>query len=303
VTSSDSRPIIGTLGDLIEDLVVDLAEPVRHATDTDVTVARRRGGSAANVATAAVVGGAKGRFIGNIGSDGVGDRLIDLLRQAGVDVAANRGGRTGTVIALIDEQGERSLLTDRGSSGDLDRLPERALDALAALHVPAYAFTDEPLASVAEVALLDVRTRGQSTSVDASAVPVVEHIGIDAFRALIDRVRPTVLFCNEDEAAALGVTRCLDGAFLTVVKNGPEPAVVHASNGFTVEVPARRLDSVVDTTGAGDAFAAAFMIGMTRGVSPEECAILGHDLAARSLQSTGALQGDESTDDPRMSGE
>jgi len=303
VKSLADRSLIGTLGDLIEDLVVELAEPMRLATDTDVSVARRRGGSAANVATAAVVGGARGRFIGNVGADDVGDRLVDQLQLAGVDVAVARTGRTGTVVALIDELGERSLLTDRGSSGALDRLPTGALDGLSVLHVPAYALADEPLASVAEIALCESASRGQQTSLDASAVPVIERIGADAIRSLVERVRPTVVFCNADEALALGVDRCLVGATLTVVKNGALPVVIHALDGAVIEVPALRVETIVDTTGAGDAFAAAFMIGVSRGLMPEECAVLGHDLAARSLLSKGALQGCGSSGETGTSGE
>ena len=297
----EGAPLIGALGDLIEDLVVDLAEPVRHATDTEVAVARRRGGSAANVAVAAVAGGAMGRFIGNVGSDAVGDRLIEQLRICGVDVAAARVGRTGTVIALIDADGERSLLTDRGSSAELSRLPGGALDGLAALHVPAYAFTNEPLASVAVAALLEARSSGMATSIDASAVPVIESIGVGAFRALVDRVKPTVVFCNGDEADALGVDSRLSGSTLTVVKHGRDPAVIHGDDAVPVEVPAKVVAPIVDTTGAGDAFAAAFMTGLAKSRSREECASLGHALAARALLSTGALQANESSDEARNS--
>ena len=292
MNSSDGRPLIGSLGDLIEDLVIDMAEPIRQATDTDVRVTRRRGGSAANVAVAAVVGGARARFLGNVGSDVVGEHMVGLLEQAGVELQVTRSGRTGTVIALIDTEGERSLLTDRGWSCHVDEVPPPWLEGLDALHVPAYAFTDSPLRRSSEAALLNAAAAGIVTSVDASAVPVIETIGPDQFKALISRVRPTVLFCNSDEATALGVEHVVPGSRLTVVKNGPNPTVVYGEDHSSVHVEPPVVPAVADTTGAGDAFAAGFLIGLAKGRSVESCVALGHELAATSLRSTGSLQGD-----------
>ncbi len=287
-------PLIAAIGDLIEDLVVALAGPIRHGTDTEAAVVRRRGGSAANVAAAAVVAGAKGRFIGNVGADDVGARLIVQLEACGVDVRVSRGGRTGTVVALIDHDGERSLLTDRGASAELASLPGSWLHAADAVHVPAYAFLAEPLATVAMATIVEANARGVITSIDASAVPVVTALGAAAFRDLVARLRPTVLICNADEGAALGVDGRVDGSTMTIVKNGPLPTVLHGGGPMPTRIDVSAVERVVDTTGAGDAFAAAFLVAMAAGQSPDESIVAGHSLAARSLAVAGALQGEGS---------
>ena len=122
--------MLGTLGDLVEDIVVRLGGPINIASDTQALVVRRRGGSAANVAASAARAGFATRFIGQVGSDAHGGMLIDALRADGVDVVCQRGGRTGTVVVLVDQQGERTMLSDRGSCGDLAHPDPVWLDGL-----------------------------------------------------------------------------------------------------------------------------------------------------------------------------
>ena len=297
--TSTSQPLIGALGDLIEDIVVDLAEPIRHATDSTARIRHCRGGSAANVAVAAVVAGGRACFLGTVGADRLGDELLHQLTKSGVEARVERSGHTGTVVALIDHEGERSLLTDRGSAERLSAVPEKWLDDLAVLHVPAYSFTSEPLASAAEAALQAARGGGASTSIDASAVPVIESLGPAGFLSLIERTKPSVLFCNRDEADALAVSGALCGATLTVVKDGQKDAVIYEAGADPIYVPALRVPTVVDTTGAGDAFAGGFLVGLALGHRPADCVSLGHDLAALSIAKAGSLQGDSPDSEQR----
>jgi len=286
-------PLIGALGDLIEDLVVELGGPIRPRTDTGAVITRRRGGSAANVAVAAVLAGGRGRFLGNVGGDDLADSLLARLGSVGVEPVVSRVGRAGTVIAVIDAEGERSLLTDRGSSGDLAEIPPGALDGLAALHVPAYAFAVEPLGATAASALAVAREVGILTSVDTSAVPVIEGMGPGGFRRMLVGLTPDVVLCNEDEARALGVDGPLAGVGLTIVKRGARPALL-LREGFAVEeVPARAVAEVADTTGAGDAFAAGVLVGLCSGLGPRESVEAGHVMGAAAVAVTGALQGTE----------
>jgi len=286
-----SWPLVGALGDLVEDIVVELGGSVRFATDTTARISRRRGGSAANVAVAAVVAGGRGRYIGSVGDDPLGDRLVGQLAEFGVEHEIERSARTGTVVALIDSNGERSLLTDRGSSSDLETVSTQSLDGLDVFHVPAYAFTGRPLADAAKAALIEAKQRGLVTSIDVSAVPVVEALGKAGFRELISEVEPTVLFCNADEAEALGVTGPVDGVSITVVKQGPDEALIFGPGSESVRVPAPPVANIVDTTGAGDAFAAGFLLGLVLGDSLADCALRGHRIASLALRSDGALQG------------
>src|SRR5688572_17833675 len=108
------------VGDLVEDVVVLLDGPPARGTDTTARISRHRGGSAANVAVAAAAASRekRARFVGHVGADDLGDRLLAELAAAGVDLAVTRGGHTGSIVVLVDPDGERTMLTDRGASPD-----------------------------------------------------------------------------------------------------------------------------------------------------------------------------------------
>ncbi|MFE7593279.1 carbohydrate kinase family protein, partial [Kitasatospora sp. NPDC057512] len=140
--------MLGVLGDLVEDIVVWADGPLRHGTDSGARVFRRRGGSAANVACFAA-GQYPARFLGCVGEDAVGDGVVAELTGHGVDVRVSRRGRTGSVVVLIDQDGERTMLPDRGAATLLERVPDAWLAGLTHLHVPAYSFDGEPVGGTA----------------------------------------------------------------------------------------------------------------------------------------------------------
>jgi sugar/nucleoside kinase (ribokinase family) len=282
-----------TLGDLVEDVVVWLrADPVRGA-DTAARIFRRRGGSAANVAALAAAVGGRSRFIGQVGDDALGASLIAQLETGGVDTRVSRVGRTGSIVVLVDANGERSMLTDRGASTQLAVVPPDALDDARVLHVPGYSLTVEPLANAAYALIGDAVERSVPVTVDASSVSVIEEFGAKEFLALIDHIRPRVFFCNRAESHALGLKlrTPTPGADLTVVKAGARPTLIVDADGTATSVPVPPVDKIVDTTGAGDAFAAGYLLAMLAGQQPETCARAAHLLASRVLCSPGATLG------------
>lgn len=289
VASVGSPPVVIAIGDLICDIVVDLDDKFRLGTDTAATVVRRRGGSAANVVAAATLAGGLGRFVGNVGDDDLGDELIAALHAAGVETAVSRSGRTGTVVSVVDPSGERSLLTDRGASGALAGLPSGALNRVDALHVPLYALGAEPLATVVGSALSQARRAGALTSVDASSVPLIELVGAEALLAWCNHLGVEVLFCNADEAVALEHERLIDsGPPVVIEKRGSRPAMV-VLDGEVHHVDAVAGIDAVDTTGAGDAFAAGVLVARAQGASWLDAVGAGHRLASRAITQLGAL--------------
>lgn len=250
--------MLAALGDLVDDIVVRLGGPVNEASDTRARIVRRRGGSAANVVEMAAGLGYPARFLGQVGSDAIGTVLLDELRQTGVDVGAvRRGGRSGTIIVLVDTRAERTMLTDRGACLELSD-PQRAwLDGVSTLHVPFYSLTEGALADSAVALIGWAHELGVRVSIDVSSVAVIEQLGASRVTAMLSVLRPDVVLANGDEGRALGIDAPVAGA-VTVVKHGADPVEVFADQDrFTVAVPA--LDQVSDTTGAGDAFAAGFL--------------------------------------------
>jgi sugar/nucleoside kinase (ribokinase family) len=251
--------MLATLGDLVDDIVVRLDGPVRLATDTSARIERRRGGSAANVTATAARLGHRSRFLGQVGNDVVGRGLVAELAAVGVDVGFVRhAGRTGTIIVLVDQDGERTMLTDRRACLELDEPEVAWLHGVDVLHVPLYSLVEPPLSLTAFTLIGWAHERDIAVSVDVSSVALVDELGHEGLRSLLARQRPAVVFANGDEARMLHIDGPLEGA-MTVVKNGPDPAVVYRTGDAAMAIPAVRVARVADTTGAGDAFAAGFL--------------------------------------------
>ncbi len=171
------------------------------------------------------------------------------------------------------------MLTDRRACIELDAPDEAWLDGVTTLHVPLYSLVERPLSETAITLIDRAHRRGIAVSIDASSVALIEGFRPAALASLFGRLAPTVVFANADEATALGVEVALGGP-LTVVKRGARPAVIHRPGRDAVEVPALTLGPVIDSTGAGDAFAAGFLTAPDWLAMPEAACESAHRCAA-----------------------
>jgi sugar/nucleoside kinase (ribokinase family) len=276
--------VLCVIGDLLEDVVVHTAGRLAD-TDNDATVIRSRGGSAANVAAAAATAGGEVRFIGCVGADAAGLALTDDLAASGVDVRVQRTGRTGTVVVIVEDGGGRTMYPDRGAAAQLGPIDATWADGVTWVHVPAYSLCAEPIGASTRAFVERARGSGAGLSIDVSSVGLLLRYGSDLFASLLDALAPDVVLANAEEAAAAGGPR---SGSTWVVKDGARPVVVAGRDGHvdTIEVPP--VARVVDTTGAGDAFAAGFLVATLAGSTHADGARAGVALAARTLGVGGA---------------
>lgn len=275
------------VGDLVEDVVVWPAGPAQPATDNPSVIHRARGGSAANVAAfaSALV---PARFIGCVGDDPVADTLTADLAGRGVDVRVQRRGRTGTIVILVDGDGERTMYPDRGASADLTDVPAAWLADAAFLHAPSYCFAAEPAASAVLRLIARAHAAGVPVSLDASSTGMISSFGLPGYLDLVAAIQPDVFFANAHEARLLDVTRPPFARAVTVVKDGAGATTVTVPGGPPQAVPVPPTPPARDSTGAGDAFAAGFLAALMRGATPVAAAGSGHALARSVLLSPGA---------------
>ena len=279
-----------TIGDLIEDVVVWLNGELNIGSDTDSVIVRTRGGSAANVAMFGVLTGTPSRFIGQVGNDNLGEQLCTSLRQSGVDVCTVAVGRTGSIVVVVQPNGERTFLTDRGVASDLSVFDASHLAGVSIVHVPTYSLAQDPLATTAVQYIRAARAAGALISVDASSTSVLRDYSIDRYAALVASIAPDVFLCNNDEAELLNIDSAhpMSGAALTVIKRGVLPVTAVTAMGAVTEVATPPVANIVDTTGAGDAFAAGFLPAYVSSRNIVDAITVGHSIAARVLRSPGA---------------
>jgi sugar/nucleoside kinase (ribokinase family) len=282
------------LGDAMLDVVVRALEPVNITSDTASSVRLGRGGSGANIAVELALDHHVA-FVGAVGNDAAGEVFLADLRAADVTPLVQvLPGATGVVVAFVNDDGERAMLSDRGVN---PRLSDDAVhDALAVpfdhLHVSGYTFLDSRTRRIASDALGIARQLGATTSVDVCSVAPLRQLGAAKFLKAIGRV--SFLFANEEEACALAESRSLQRALTAlhthahevVVTLGREGALV-ISDGELLRKPSREVE-VVDTTGAGDAATGAYLSKRLSGRSRDQSLELAMSRASKVVRKLGS---------------
>ncbi len=287
------------IGDIITDVVAIHSGPLAADSDTPARITTMGGGAGANVATWLAHAGATVDLLGVVGVDFPGEERVEELTAAGVGCASvvwSRTARTATIIVLSDGR-HRTMITDRGANHELQasHVDEAfaALPDLRHVHVSGYTLLDESTRPAGLRALQLAPGLGASTSVDAASVEPLRRVGPDRFFEWIDDVG--ILFANLDEARVLSSRVDDDPAtvalvlaepgFEVVVKLGSDGAVWAVDDHVrTARAPAV---TVVDTTGAGDAFTAGYLAARF-GAGPDAALAAAVRLGAQAVTLVGA---------------
>ncbi|NRQ38066.1 sugar kinase [Nonomuraea sp. NN258] len=261
------------IGDVVTDVVALHGSPVLSGTDTAADIVLRPGGSGANTAAWAAHLGADVRLLARLGYDSSEWHTAELVKT-GVHphVTVDPERPTAVVISMVDKSGERSMLTNRGAGGLISESDwdSGLLDGVARLHLSAYTLFAEPGLRLARLAMSEAVAAGIPISIDPASTGPLTEFGLARF--LAESAPAGLIIPNLDEALLLTGAATADEAAVqlserygrAVVKLGGDGALA-ARDGRIVArtgvVPAE----VVDSTGAGDAFAAGFLTADLQG--------------------------------------
>ena len=261
--------------------------------------AHSSGGSAANTAACLASLGGQVRFVGKVADDELGRVFAADIRTVGVEYdtppGEPDGPGTGTCLVLVTADAEKTMCTSLGAGATIDPA-DLHLDAIAAagvLYMEGYLVGPPDTTKTVDEAVAVARRNGTVVSMSASD-PGWVAFQRDALVAALDGV--DVLFANEPEALGLSAHDELDAAVgwllercpTVAVTLGAEGCLIARRDGRRVRVPAAPVEQVVDSTGAGDSFAAGFLYGLVHGLDDETSARLGALAAGEVVSHLGA---------------
>jgi sugar/nucleoside kinase (ribokinase family) len=280
------------VGDVMVDVVAQMAGPPAVGSDTPAQVRSRPGGSAANVAAWLAVTGVPVTLVARVGDDDAGRSAARKLSAHGADLrlAADAQLPTGTCVVLVDPAGERSMLPDAGANAALAAgdIPAELFAPGAHLHLTGYTLLRDSSREAALHALALARAAGMTISVDPSSAAPLAAAG--AGRFLDGTGRADLLLPNAGEAAALtgegdpeAAARVLSAHAREVVVTLGAVGALWTDGRQVVHAAAAATGPAADTTGAGDAFAAAFLAEWLAGAAPRAALTAGCALAAQAI--------------------
>lgn len=271
------------LGDFAWDVLIHTDAPLAPGGDTFGQVELQPGGSAANVAVWAQRCGARAGFVGKIGRDRFGELARENLDEEGVEhrLSETSSRPTGVVAVWVDHTGQRSMVSGQGA--DFLLTPEDLppdLETARHLHLTGWSLFTDPPRRAALAAARRAKAAGRTLSLDPASFQLIEETGPAAFVRMTAGLGLDVVFPNYDEGRVLtgehepeAMARRLSALYpgaVVALKLDAKGALVGAGDRFTYLPPTP--DQASDATGAGDAFAGAFLARWTRGQTPEEAA-------------------------------
>ena len=257
------------------------------------------GGSAANTLAGLAALGAQCAFIGQVANDQLGEVFAHDIHAVGIDFDTpprSEDPPTARCLIFVTPDGQRTMNTFLGASQFLPAaaLNEEAIGGASVLYLEGYLWDPEEPRAAMRRAIEAARAAGRKVAFTLSEVFVIDRHG-DDFRALIADGLIDILFANHLELAALTGEDDIEAGIAALAGKVPVLVVTRSSDGAVAvahgeraEVAAEPIEQVVDTTGAGDLFAAGFLFGHVRGESLERCLRRGAIAAAEIISHYGA---------------
>lgn len=282
------------IGDLALDVISQLKEPINYGNDTASRISSHPGGQAANVSTWITRTHSKAQLVARVGNDPVGFALISDLDKYGVEHMnlMHSGRPTGVVVILVDSNGERTMFPDNGANADLEVSDLPPLDDVDGVYLSGYALLDFRSREAVLSMIAKIKAAGKPIYFDPTTTGAMKIVSRDEVLSWVSLMDGILL--NAEEALYLGDAKDVETAEknltaytpLVVIKLGSRGAM--AVFGDVVAKVSAVTTTVVDTTGAGDSFAAGFIPKWLETNDLEASLSAGTALAAKCVASVGA---------------
>ncbi len=288
------RPIL-VVGDVMTDIIVLPEGPLVKGSDRRAKIRHRPGGSGANQAVWLGAMHADVRFVARVGAADLEgyQRYFSGLGVA-AHLVADPALPSGVLVTIVDPDGERSFLTDRGANLNLCAadIPDALLEGVGLVLVSGYSFFAEGPRQAVMGLFAAAKARGIPIAVDPASVGFLQEVGVEAFLGWT--AGANWLFANQSEAEALCGAQSLDAQMralgehyaLVVIKQGAIGAAIGGRDGVMLTRAAPAVIAI-DTTGAGDAFAAGFLAAHLAGAVLDEALQAGVAAGSKAVQTVG----------------
>ena len=283
------------IGDIMLDVTAVIGKPIVEGLETRASISTFGGGAAANVASWLVAANTPSYLITRVGDDAAGKAVLDQLDQLGVAHSDKvvPGKNTGVVIVIVGNDGERTMFPDSGANAGLGVADLPELSEFSAVYLSGYPLIN-PQSNPGVLEIVEVLRRAKLPIIfDPATVGVLLEVGVEIVRQWLEFMDVVVL--NEEEAQFItGFANPIEAAAdllkivpTVVIKRGSNGALAQQRDGSLIQIPALPT-TVVNTTGAGDAFAAGFISIWAQDGQLADALAAGAKLAAECVALIGA---------------
>ena len=283
------------IGDIMLDVTVLLNRPIVEGLETRARISTQGGGAAANVASWLSHNKTNSYLVTRVGDDSAGRTVLAELDAFGVEHSNNiiPNTNTGVVVVIVGAEGERTMFPDSGANSGLGLSDLPDLSQFSAVYLSAYSLINaESRSGVLEI-IAEINRANLPIILDPATVGVLMEVGVKAANEWLSFIDTIIL--NEEESHFLtgsknpvdAAAQLLNQVKTVVIKRGSNGALGQTQGGQLVQVEARKT-TVVNTTGAGDAFAAGFISVWAENGPLIDALESGTNLAAKCVALVGA---------------
>ena len=277
------------VGDVMQDILISHKEKIAFGSDTQANIKMQGGGSATNAAVWAATLNLEVGLVARIGDDNAGKVILEELNRPNLNLnlVKTENVSSGSCAILIDATGERTMFPDPGANIFLTSqdVPKEWFNQAKIIHISAYSLLRKNTKNAIGEIIKIAKDNGLKTSVDvASSQPLIDN---DGFNALKELAPWDYLFANKDEAEVLGdITEIKSLCKNLILKQGSKESLLITENTEIKDIPEKV--EVVDLIGAGDAFAAGFLVSVINKETPQNTLKIANQLGAKAVSISGA---------------